>query len=209
MTKDEQDEIVIRLRAGGYFAVAESQRAATLIEQQATEVTAVKSENHLLHSQNEKLVGQIEKLTEINKRACEDWADDDTRVKEAAKPFFTDFEINGDSHGVPGVIDIAELMAKRIKEQANEIEELKSSEPYKAATKLLTDEREITYALKDQNERLVKALQKMVASRGRPLRGEWLNLEGFQFAAESFEEAKALLAEIKPRSSTNATPATS
>jgi hypothetical protein len=70
------------------------------------------------YNEQQTLIEQQVKQLKLN---AEDWADDDTRVKAAAKPFFTDLEINGDSHGVPGVVDIAELMAKRIQQQAKEL----------------------------------------------------------------------------------------
>jgi hypothetical protein len=72
------------------------------------------------HAYKEKLA----KVEEINRRACEDWADDDTRVKELAKPFFTELQINGDSYGVPGVVDIAELFATRLAKVEDEKREL-------------------------------------------------------------------------------------
>lgn len=71
-----------------------------------------------LHIEAAQLIEQqarrIEELEKINKLACEDWADDDTRVKELAKPFLTKFEIEGDSYGVPGVIDIVESLTKQL-----------------------------------------------------------------------------------------------
>jgi hypothetical protein len=136
---------------------------------------------------------EIEKLTEINKRAREDWADDDTRVKEAAKPFFTDFEINGDSYGVPGVIDIAELMAKRIQEQAKEIEGLKAQR--EGVSQTIGQFIAQTETLRTENERLRKALVRIANGWG------WQGIIAFdtlgiQVRGKTCEEAKALLAEV-------------
>jgi hypothetical protein len=69
------------------------------------------------------LQSRLAKVEEINRRACEDWADDDTRVKELAKPFFTELQINGDGNWV-GVIDIAELFATRLAKVEEEKREL-------------------------------------------------------------------------------------
>ena len=43
-----------------------------------------------------------------------DWAEDDMAVRESAKPFLTDFEINGDSYGVPTIVDIVNLLCERL-----------------------------------------------------------------------------------------------
>lgn len=82
-----------------------SREAATLIESQQSE---------------------LNKLTTINRKSCEDWAEDDTHVRNATKPFFTDFEINGDSYGVPCITDIVDLMVKRIESQQENLESLQA-----------------------------------------------------------------------------------
>lgn len=53
---------------------------------------------------------ELAKVKEINRIACLDWADDDTRVKEMAKKFYPAAEVDGDSYGVPGVVDIVEWL---------------------------------------------------------------------------------------------------
>lgn len=64
---------------------------------------------------------ELAKQQTINYRAAVDWAEDDTHVRNAAKPFFTDFQINGDSHGVPCITDVVDLMSKELTQlqQAN------------------------------------------------------------------------------------------
>lgn len=57
------------------------------------------------------------------RRECEDWAETDTQIRNAAKPFLTEFEINGDRNGVPTIEDIVNLLVKRIASQQKEIAE--------------------------------------------------------------------------------------
>lgn len=44
-----------------------------------------------------------------------DWADDDTRGRKLALQVLSDFEVNGDSFGVPSLVDIIETLVERIK----------------------------------------------------------------------------------------------
>lgn len=59
----------------------------------------------------------IEDLYKINKTLCENWADDDTAVKELAKPYLTKEQIEGDPTGVAGVVEITELLCAKLAEQ--------------------------------------------------------------------------------------------
>lgn len=52
----------------------------------------------------------IAKLKKRLHNLCLDWADDDTRIKDFARPFGIDVE--GDSFGVPTMVDVVEEMAK-------------------------------------------------------------------------------------------------
>jgi hypothetical protein len=44
-----------------------------------------------------------------------DWAETDTYVREKCKDVLTDFEINGDSYGVPTVEEIVDKLVEKIK----------------------------------------------------------------------------------------------
>lgn len=44
-----------------------------------------------------------------------DWAETDTYVREKCKDILTDFEINGDSYGVPNIEDIVDKLVEKIK----------------------------------------------------------------------------------------------
>jgi hypothetical protein len=46
----------------------------------------------------------------------EDWADDDTAIREMAKKYLTEFEVEGDSYGVPSIVDVVEKLCKMIDE---------------------------------------------------------------------------------------------
>lgn len=47
-------------------------------------------------------------------RHLEDWAETDTFVRKEAAKVLTDFEVNGDSYGVPAIENIVELLVKKI-----------------------------------------------------------------------------------------------
>lgn len=53
-------------------------------------------------------------VRECYARALEDWAETDSSIRNLAVRVLTDFEVNGDSYGVPTVEDIVELLVKRI-----------------------------------------------------------------------------------------------
>ena len=44
----------------------------------------------------------------------EDWADDDTAIREIAKKYLTELEVEGDSYGVPTIVDVVEKLCKKI-----------------------------------------------------------------------------------------------
>lgn len=60
------------------------------------------------------LTAALELQTRINRQACVDWADDDTAIKAACKPFGIDTE--GDSYGVPTMVDCVLKLAARCAE---------------------------------------------------------------------------------------------
>lgn len=57
----------------------------------------------------------IEELRKLYILLLEDSVDDDTKIRQLAAEVLTDFEINGDSYGVPTIVDIVELLVKKIK----------------------------------------------------------------------------------------------
>lgn len=46
----------------------------------------------------------------------EDWADDDTSIREMARKYLTEFEVEGDSYGVPSLVDVVKKLCERIDE---------------------------------------------------------------------------------------------
>jgi hypothetical protein len=46
----------------------------------------------------------------------EDWADDDTAIREMAKKYLTELEVEGDSYCVPSIVDVVEKLCKIIDE---------------------------------------------------------------------------------------------
>lgn len=50
----------------------------------------------------------------------------DTYIRERVKDILTDFEINGDSYGVPAIEDIVDLLCEKIENHKEELEELKA-----------------------------------------------------------------------------------
>jgi hypothetical protein len=51
----------------------------------------------------------------------------DTYIRDRVKGILTDFEINGDSHGVPTIEDIVDLLCKKIENHKEEIEKEKNN----------------------------------------------------------------------------------
>jgi len=70
-----------------------------------------------------KLRAEVERKQAIIKRSCEDWADDDTRVKAIAAEFGIK-ECHDNCDAFKGVIEIAEEMAAIIRERSAEVERL-------------------------------------------------------------------------------------
>jgi hypothetical protein len=63
-----------------------------------------------LRAENAALKAEVAHKQKLIQNSCEDWAEDDTRIKELAKPFGIDVE--GDSYAVPTMVDVVECMAK-------------------------------------------------------------------------------------------------
>ena len=56
-----------------------------------------------------------------------DSSDTDTYIRERVKGILTDFEINGDSYGVPSIEDIVDLLCEKIENHKEEIEKEKNN----------------------------------------------------------------------------------
>ncbi len=75
-------------------------------------VTAAKTSDISLREQiAQKPEAQVRELYALT---LEDWADTDTKVREVALRVLTDFEVNGDSYGVPCIADIVDTLVKKI-----------------------------------------------------------------------------------------------
>lgn len=60
-------------------------------------------------------LAMIESLADRVRICCEEWADDHTRLQDLCREAgCTDFEIEGDSYGVPGVVDLAIALRDRV-----------------------------------------------------------------------------------------------
>ena len=53
-------------------------------------------------------------VEESLRHLLQDTSDTDTYIRERVKGILTDFEINGDSYGVPTIDDIVDLLCKKI-----------------------------------------------------------------------------------------------
>lgn len=58
----------------------------------------------------------IEELRVLYQRAIEDFSDSDFNARRAARRVLTEFEVEGDSYGVPGLEDIVERLVAKIEE---------------------------------------------------------------------------------------------
>ncbi len=68
----------------------------------------------------EKFIGDVpaEELRRRHALELLDSAHIDVEVRKLASRVLTDFEVNGDSYGVPGVIGIVETLVKKIEEKS-------------------------------------------------------------------------------------------
>jgi hypothetical protein len=58
---------------------------------------------------------QLESEKEINRRSCHGWAEDHTHLQNLCREVgCTEYEIEGDSYGVPGIMELADQLRKRI-----------------------------------------------------------------------------------------------
>jgi hypothetical protein len=56
----------------------------------------------------------IDDLRKFYCKSLRDWASDDTEIRRLASKVLTEFEVNGDSYGVPGIREIVELLVNKI-----------------------------------------------------------------------------------------------
>lgn len=61
------------------------------------------------------------------KLLLQDTSDTDTYIRNRVKGILTDFEINGDSYGVPTIEDIVDLLCEKIEGHKEEIEKEKNN----------------------------------------------------------------------------------
>lgn len=71
-------------------------------------------ENARLGKLTESLRAQVASLEERLRENAKDWAITDASIRNTAMRVLSDFEVRGDSHGVPPVEDIVELLVDRI-----------------------------------------------------------------------------------------------
>lgn len=71
------------------------------------------------------LADKCEQQATTIRRNAEDWADDDTRIREACKLVLPASEIEGDSCSVPSMADLCEIMAKKAVALADACERLR------------------------------------------------------------------------------------
>ena len=71
---------------------------------------------HQRAMQAEWLLAECERLRAALSYAHLEWAQTDTAVKKMCEGCLSDFEINGDSHGVPMIEDIVESLIKKLVE---------------------------------------------------------------------------------------------
>jgi len=57
---------------------------------------------------------KLEELEDLYKTLLKDTCNTDTYIRERVKGILTDFEINGDSYGVPTIEDIVDLLCEKI-----------------------------------------------------------------------------------------------
>src|ERR1043166_1964598 len=72
------------------------------------------------------LRAENERLSQQLKRRCEDWAEDDTAIRNLCRPILGDAAVDGDSYRVPSIVDLVERLAKDRAALAAKVEQLRS-----------------------------------------------------------------------------------
>lgn len=55
---------------------------------------------------------RLREAEDINRRAAEDWSDDDTAIRELARRVLPAAEVDGDAEGVPSRVDLVERVVE-------------------------------------------------------------------------------------------------
>lgn len=59
-----------------------------------------------------------------------DWAEDDTQARKMCEGILTELEVHGNSHYVPGMVDLIETLVKKHKELRAQLEKLRGAATY-------------------------------------------------------------------------------
>jgi DNA repair exonuclease SbcCD ATPase subunit len=103
----------------------------------------------------EELQEKIKILENRIHNLCLDWAEDDTAIKNFAKKFGIDIE--GDSYGVPCMVDVVEEMAKMLELSETHQEFLfKQIDSYQKIISLLQDDKDILWKKINKYEKALK-----------------------------------------------------
>lgn len=92
-----------------------------------SELTRIQERLHVANESNRQLREELELEKLINKRACDDWSHDDTKVKELLKPHLPGDDLESDGYGFRGVIAVAELAAARFTALENALREAREA----------------------------------------------------------------------------------
>ena len=110
MSENDLSEIIRRLRT----VDGETAEDARIIFDETKRLEVVAARIAELEKQLEWMTGERDYCKAMIVRDAKDWSDDDTQIRELAKPFGIDVE--GDSYCVPGMVDVVEAMAKQLAE---------------------------------------------------------------------------------------------
>lgn len=99
---------------------------------------------------------RVAELDSQVKASCADWADDHTRLQAIVNAAIPAADVDGDRYGVPAILDLAEILQKRIKE-------LEAKQPINvpAVTAEFIRLREVEQRLSKENEELKQAILSM------------------------------------------------
>ena len=65
---------------------------------------------------------ELAKEREINRRACLDWAEDHSHLQRLCREVgCTEKEVEGDSYGVPGIRELADLLRRKSQNKKDEL----------------------------------------------------------------------------------------
>ena len=68
-----------------------------------------------IYCERDALNFRLAELERINKTSCEEWADDHTHLQKLCREAgCTEYEVEGDSYGVPCISDLADFLAGKL-----------------------------------------------------------------------------------------------